>query len=301
MADNNFNKFMNSGLASNIIGTGLGLMLQGHNDRRQLNLQDKLNRQQLEYDTEKSRIQQQMQLDLWKQTSFPAQVEMMKKAGLNTSLMYGGSGGGSATIGGGMNSVNAPAAPSGGGEMLGMMMQKAQLDLMNAQARKTNAEADNVSGIDTDVKKAQEALMISQKEANEMDKIIKEYTGKNLADVYNKVLVPNRSVESKTYNDELTARQAVASNIYDLWANGKLSEKSLAEIESIELNNAKSREERKNIMKSLDILEENLKGLKIDNFMKDIERKWMDGTGLKGTDVKDGLLKILGMFMSIKK
>ena len=58
------------------------------------------------------------------------------------------------------------------------------------------------------------------------------------------------------------------------------------------LDNAKTREEIKNIQKQWDILEENLKGAKLSNIILELEKDLQTKTGIDKTS--DGWLKILG-------
>lgn len=149
-------------IAGTIANTALGIGLQKHNDERQLKQQEKLGKQQLSLDLIKMGAQKEADLQMWKDTNYSAQVEEMKKAGINPALLYGKGGSGGTTIGSSGGSVNAPQAPQGGGEIMGMMMQKAQLDLMKAQeeatkatAAKTNVEAQKIGGVDTQLGETQ--------------------------------------------------------------------------------------------------------------------------------------------------
>lgn len=131
------------------INAGMGLLLQGHNDRRQVRQEGRLLEQQLGFDFRKMDKQAEIQEELWKKTNYPAQVEQIEKAGLNAGLFYGMSGAGGAIAGAGGAGVAGGKAPQGGSEILGMTMQQAQLDLMEAQADKTEAEAEKIAGVDT--------------------------------------------------------------------------------------------------------------------------------------------------------
>ncbi|AXH73449.1 MAG: DNA pilot protein [Microviridae sp.] len=94
---------------------------------------------------------QALQMQTWEQTNYPAQVEMLKKAGLNPGLLYskGGAGGSTGSQGGG--SASGGSAASGSAQMaqstrmmdiLSMQSIKAGITTQEAQARKANAEAD---------------------------------------------------------------------------------------------------------------------------------------------------------------
>jgi len=138
--------------ASGAVDAGLGLLLEGHNDKRQLRQQDALNKQQLQIDYAKMDAQQRLGLEMWNKTNIGAQKEHIEKAGMNPAMMYamGGAGGSATTAGGsGGGSVSASKAPTGGGEILGMQMIQAQRQLIEAQTQKTVAETSKIGGVDT--------------------------------------------------------------------------------------------------------------------------------------------------------
>lgn len=129
-----------TGVADTAIGAGLGLLLEKHNDKRQYEQQKKLQELQSQEQRGMMDYSYNKQLQMWKDTNYSAQMEEMRKAGLNPSLMYGMSGGGATTAGSGGGQVSGGTAPGGGGEIMGIMLQKAQLQLMAAQTEKTKAE-----------------------------------------------------------------------------------------------------------------------------------------------------------------
>jgi hypothetical protein len=150
------NNFWNT-IGANAISGGMGMLMSKWNDQRQLKQQQALNDMQLASNKSMSDYQYNKQLEMWNATNYPAQMEQLKKAGLNAGLLYGQSGGGGTTTGGGAASVNAANAPSGGGEVMGMMsnniaLQQAQIRLINAQADKLNSETPTSGNIgDTNI------------------------------------------------------------------------------------------------------------------------------------------------------
>ena len=92
------------------LGAILGLALQGQADRRQLAQQGKLQALQIKGSKELTDYNANKQMEMWRNTSYPAQMEMLKKAGLNPALIYEGSGqGGSTSLStGNVASGNAP-------------------------------------------------------------------------------------------------------------------------------------------------------------------------------------------------
>lgn len=279
--------------ANDLIGTAIGLGLEKHNDKRQLAQQEKLQNLQMKGNKEMTDYNMMKQLEMWKNTSYPAQMAMMKQAGLNPALMYGMSGGGGQSTGSANGNVSGASAPSGGQEIqtqMGLQLQGMQLSLLNAQKENIEADTQNkeaqatkTGGVDTENVKADTAVKIASE-------VIAQYTGKEAKDQYERIKAPNRGVEAKTYEDELSARQGIAGTIYELWTEGKLKEKSVAEITGILLDNAekeqnveKRRQEVRMIYRQMDLLEENIKGVHLDNILKDMDTKLQQNTGIDRT------------------
>lgn len=261
------------------LGTIFGMALGAYNDRRQLKQQERLQNLQIEGQKNMTDYNYSKQLQMWKDTNYGAQKAQLQAAGLNPGLLYGMGGGGGATVGGASGSVQGANAPAGGQEIMGMMMQQAQLKLLEAQTRKTNTEADNIGegGVN--------------RINTELDNIIKKYTGKNVEIDYN-VREAGQESEIVAWNNEMLARQGVASNIAELWESGKLKQKSTEEIESILLANAKSREEKRAIIKNIELLDANLKGRNLENDLLNMEKELQEKTGLDKNS--NTWLKILG-------
>lgn len=134
-----------------LVEAGLGLILGDHNDKRQIKQQEKLQKQQIQGQMQMTDYNQQKALEMWQNTNYDAQRQQMEKAGLNVGLMYGQGGGGGTTANVTSGNVSAPTAEGQKGE-IGMAMQlglqqaltKAQIELTEAQKRKTENEADNI-------------------------------------------------------------------------------------------------------------------------------------------------------------
>lgn len=133
----------------------MGLFLGGIQDKRQVKQQEKLQRLQIAGNKEMLAAQAAKELQMWKDTSYPAQMEMLKKAGLNPGLIYGmGGAGGQTTGGGGGGVTGATATQAGGGEFgiaMQMGMMAAQKRLLEAQANNLDAQTKKTSGVDTQV------------------------------------------------------------------------------------------------------------------------------------------------------
>lgn len=136
--------------AGDLVGTGLGLLLEKHNDKRQLDQQQKLTDMQLGANMKMSDYNYGKQLQMWHDTNFSAQMEEMRKAGINPALIYGTSGGGATTIGSGSGGggISGGEAPHGGHEIMDIANQQQaqqimQLELLKAQ--KANIDADTAN------------------------------------------------------------------------------------------------------------------------------------------------------------
>jgi len=185
-------------------GAIFGLAMGGINDRRQVSQQHRLTDIQIEAEKNLTDYNMQKQLQMWKDTSYGAQMEQLQKAGLNPGLIYGMGGGGGQTTGNTSANATAATAQQNPGEVQQMMgmglqagMMQAQIDLMKAEARKANTEADYTAGaktgettaqigninVDTELKKIQkqvqaatieEAIRIVTQSAANMDNIVEQ-------------------------------------------------------------------------------------------------------------------------------
>jgi hypothetical protein len=129
--------------ADGLVGGILGQVFAGANDRRQIRQQTKLQELQIKGQKEMLDYSKSKDLEMWKNTSYPAQLQMMEQAGLNPALMYGQGGGGGVTTGGSGPSVSGGSAQQNPGEMLGMANLAAQNNLIKAQTE--NIEADTAN------------------------------------------------------------------------------------------------------------------------------------------------------------
>lgn len=146
------------GIGTAAAGSVLGLALQGMNDSRQLNQQQRLQNMQIDGQKQMAIFNREQAMQMWHDTNYNAQRKEMEKAGLNVGLMYGQGGGGGTTTSMPSANVGGAQAPQGGGEIgMGIQtgMQLASMELMNAQAEKAKAEAAKISGVDTEKTKVE--------------------------------------------------------------------------------------------------------------------------------------------------
>lgn len=140
--------------ASSGLGGIFDMIFQPWRNEQQYEQSGRLMRQQMEGQKEMGRFNFAQQLAMWNATNTEAQMEHLKKAGLNPALMYGGGGAGGSTMGGGQagNVTGGMGDPRAGGGYTGMnIMMPAQVRLMEAQARNLDADTAKKSGVETQV------------------------------------------------------------------------------------------------------------------------------------------------------
>lgn len=185
-------------IAGGIIGMGQGAINTNQNkkaQRRSYEMQRKLNEQGAE-----------LGLQMWKDTNYSAQIRELEKAGLSTGLIYGQGGAGGATTNAGSGGSAPSQAPAN--FELGMAMQgaqqMAQLELMKAQTNKTNAEAENIAGVEKENTIADTALKTMQ---TENQKLLNGITSETKEDVV-------ATVKANYNKAEGEAAKAVAQGRY---------------------------------------------------------------------------------------
>ena len=145
------------GAFANMIG-GLAASSQQREDNEYLmNKQAELNKEQADYSTELAK-------NYWDYTNFENQVKHMKEAGLNPALFYAKGGQGGSTGGGQAQGVGLPSTTPTMARIqaqgMGAQLQNvlSQVELNKAVAKKTNAEADKIKGVDTQLAEAEAKL-----------------------------------------------------------------------------------------------------------------------------------------------
>lgn len=134
-----------------IAGAALGgiynIATAGKRAREQQQANDYERKMQMEGSKELTDYQSKANLQLWKDTNKTAQMEEIKKAGLSPGMIYGGSGpgGSTPTVSTAVPTRGTiPDANAGRANDINQMMSIAQLGLINAQTKKTEAEAENL-------------------------------------------------------------------------------------------------------------------------------------------------------------
>ena len=239
------------GAANAAVGGALGIGTAAINSSIQNNQQANLMQMQDRYNEIQTQRNIQAQLDLWDKTNYSAQVEQMKKAGINPALLYGKGGAGGATTA--ANTVNntAPSTsrPMEIQQMMGIALQNQmqQAQIKNIEADTKGKEISNANegegGINQQLKfanidnliantnnteaktKLTEAQIIGQEITNAKDNatleasINKAYTEMELAmnmltesDIRTGAMVENKEAFMENYKQQLAA-QAILNKL----------------------------------------------------------------------------------------
>ena len=196
-----FGKSFISGLGSSAASAGIGFLGNALSQafglswspQRAMKEQWKYNKNimalQNQYQQQAAEKSQQYAKDYWDYTNTENQVQHLKNAGLNIGLMYGQSGSGGMGASGGARQAS-PDQPQGNPVGMALQAQQieqqrrmndAQIALAEAQAEKTKAEKEKISGVDT-----QEALKRIEEAGSRIELNLKEGTYKDaLTDLTN--------------------------------------------------------------------------------------------------------------------
>lgn len=218
----------------------LALMNQQYTNQRQLNKQG-----------------HELQMDMWNKTNYPAQMAMMREAGLNPALMYGMSGGGGTTTG-----------SQGGGSASGG--QAGVLDIGSAlAAAKLGAEIENIKAQTNKTKEE------TKTETGSLENMLAELT-------------PDERQQYAYWQTQIQEQsfEKLASEATEIWNKGQ---KTLREKNLLDANfeNMKKLLERDVIKRGIEIQleKENIKKTKeeIDVLSNSVYQRWTE-IGIKGVD-----------------
>jgi len=131
-------------------GTILGMIGQNVRATKQHSRQKELMGVQFDNQSKLNKQGNDLQYDMWKKTNAPAQVGMLKDAGLNAGLMYGQSGPGGMTgsQGGGSAQSGNAAAPMDIGNSVQAGLMAAQMRNLDADTEKKKQEANTSASIE---------------------------------------------------------------------------------------------------------------------------------------------------------
>lgn len=216
------------------VGAGIGMLGMMEQNRRQ-NKQNAFQKQLMNIQFKNQKTLDQLgfdnQLKMWEDTNYPAQMRMLKQAGLNPGLLYGMSGAGGSSTGtqtGGQAASGNANSPMDINGAINAAKAAAEIDLMKAQANKTEKEA-NVVG-ETGVREAEARI----------NKMISETTNENLKSELIKLQSQGQEIEN-TYKpylldaelNQYAANLNILQQQYELTADQYDSLVALAEANAV--------------------------------------------------------------------
>lgn len=206
------------GAATGLLQQGVGAIFANGAMNRQVAAQKELT----DYNTEKSK---QAQLEMWQKTNYPAQIQMMKKAGVNPALMMSKGGAQGQTGQGAVTqSVQAPTPSQNNIGMMAMQgaMMQAQLENIKADTTKKIAEASNADR-NAGVQGAQQSYLTTSAQLNEANKA--------LTDTDNKIQELNLNYKQQTFDTSIQQFKDIAAQTATrlgiLKNEGKISDATL--------------------------------------------------------------------------
>lgn len=173
--------------------------------------QKKLNAKEYERQRSLNVQGQKLGMQTWNDTNYGAQMEHMRKAGLNPGLMYGMSGGGGQTTstpsGGSVSGGSAPqGAPMGIEGINQAALIASQVELNKSQAKKNIVEAEKTATVDT-VKTTQDTKVGKQAVASAIQGMKESQAKTKLIEIEGRIATAKRDEELKILAAE--ARQAI--------------------------------------------------------------------------------------------
>ena len=251
-----FIKKLGEQVGGGIIGMGMGMLdeaIMGNSRRRkQIEQQKKLTDINVAAQKDLMSLAQEQQLQMWKDTSYSAQMEQLANAGLNPALIYGGAGAGvTGTIGGG--SVGTGQASTEAeqkqaqtqAQAMGLQMAKvgAEIEVLKSQAEKNKADAEFTGGAKTEETKAITTLNklnadILTSERNIRFDLIKTQAQKANEEL--RILINDADISDETKIDQVLKYKAEVKetivNILNKVAATELTKRQIDEIdEKIEI------------------------------------------------------------------
>lgn len=220
-----------------LLSGAMSAIFGGAQDKRQQNQQQALDAIQVNSQEQLASYQQQLAMQTWNQTSYPAQVQKLEEAGLNPALLYGKGGSGGQLMSFGSGGVAGASAPSAGeqtqanaGMGLMLMQQKqaeAQINLMNAQAAKTQIEAVKEAGADTTNENTDTTLKQTQT-ASLTQGIQNQQAQQALTEVQTNIAKIQEQIQGETAEDQI----AIVAKQYEINESQAISAMQQANVDS---------------------------------------------------------------------
>lgn len=274
------------------IGSAIGGIAQGLGSILTIGAQKRAATKQFERQKELQEHAGEKQMDIWNRTNYGAQVDHMKRAGLNPALMYGMGGGAGGTTGSvGTGQANQENVMDIGGAVAQNRLVQAQVENLKAQTQKTEVEAEKIAGVDTEKTTAETGLTNIQAELQRINAEVagrtKEQAISYIKDNADKMLAETvqaqikQTIDERTYNDRVN--QIKQESI------GAMLENQLRDT-NIRLNEERIKEIAENIVQRWEQIR--LQGEGIDASLKNMEKLteamlWGAGINAAGNLVGD--------------
>lgn len=191
-----------------LAGEGLGL-----------GLQKKYQDMQVQGQKDLGKFNQELAMQMWKDTNYKAQTQEMKKAGLNVGLMYKGAGEGGTTAGGQAGSVGA-GKPGMGMDMMSMSLMKAQKENIEADTQVKKKEA-GVKEEEVGVK-AETETNIKQSTDNLKAELKRIGVDTQIAEQLRNIKQNESQLSDMTFNQQLLKAEIEVANTVQQIRNSKL-------------------------------------------------------------------------------
>lgn len=283
-------------VASGAIDAGLGLIMEHHNDKRQIRQQQKLTDIQTEAQRNLSQYNQDLAYQMWEKTNLGAQKKLAESIGMNSAMLYGGGAGpgGSTTMTPGSVSggqaAQAPQTTAHGDAGMGLQvgMMTAQKQLLEAQARNLDANTAKTSGVDTENVGMQTQSLAQQitnaKVAEQVQRLELKFQGETYEDRVDQILYTAKNamfaqemaersnyIQKATRDEQVDIIRRAATEA--LLRNG-LTEAQTKEIGSkIQVNEAQIKTWSTQLTQGWENLDKTEKQIRIQAFKAEIEAK----------------------------
>ncbi|WVR22123.1 MAG: DNA pilot protein [Malazfec virus 3] len=208
-------------------GTAVGGIIDGISADRQQEAIDRNRDANQRVERENAQMYYDLSMKKWRETNYKAQMEEMRKAGLNPGLMYGTGGGqgGQSTVatasrGSGENITPQMNATAGMGIGLQAQQTQAQIDLLKAETEKTKTEAKKIGGVDTELTQSTIGKVIADTTNTEaktkltnvetnIQKIEEYYRTDKLSEELSKIIAETHKLHSETYISQQSAESII--------------------------------------------------------------------------------------------
>lgn len=244
-----------------------------------------------------------LQKKLWNDTNYKAQVEQMKKAGLNPALMMGSAGASGSTQAIGMGNVSPLDMKQPNYGIEGAMMG-AQMELIKAQAEKTRVEAEKIGGVDTEKTKVETESLTQGIENQKAQKELTEVQTQlgQIQTMFDKETLDVR-IEKET-QEYLKAIGEVKAIGYENEVNGKTIKEKVKIIQNEAIGGVLRNlgikqdieESKTRIWKMLEDVRQNDEKITIEKFKADLQAQYPSITNVTGNIVDEAVRNLWRLF-----